>query len=162
MPVAGPRQRAEAVEQLELDAVDVEQVALAPLGTVGSGLVAQVGGQCERQRFVATVVVGGQLGQPGQPVVRTVDAQLGDHRQVVDAGDDRLDGAEVRVEEEGQVEARDGDLVAQADGAHRRLAGDRAAQRRHGVGEVEQPGVRTQLLHVARDADEHRDVAQRP
>ena len=47
-------------------------------------------------------------------------------------------------------------------GLERGLAGERPADRGHGVGEVEDPGVGTQLLDVAGDVEEHRDVAQRP
>ena len=35
-------------------------------------------------------------------------------------------------------------------------------ERGHRIGEVEEPRVGAELLHVARHADEHRDVAQRP
>ena len=59
-------------------------------------------------------------------------------------------------------ERRERHLVAQPHRGDRRLAQHRSRERRHRVGEVEHPRVGTALLHVARDVDHHRDVAQRP
>ena len=117
------------------------------------------GGQADR-------LVGARLGIVEQlaQAVRTRPRrrrELGDDRQVVHAHDVEVEVEEAHVEELRQRELRARDLVAQPDRLDRRLARHRAAQRGHRVGDVEHPRVGTELFHVAGDADEHGDVAQR-
>ena len=67
---------------------------------------------------------------------------------------------EAHVEQQAQQELGDGDLVAEPDGLERGLPGEGPADRGHRVGEVQHPRVGTELLDVAGDVEEHRDVAQ--
>jgi hypothetical protein len=81
---------------------------------------------------------------------------------VIHADDLEVEAAEVDVEYLRECELRAGNLVAEPDGLHRRLARHCPAQCGHRVGDVEHPRVGTDLLHIARDGNEHRNVAQRP
>ena len=51
------------------------------------------------------------------------------------------------------------DLVAEAHNLDAAVAGHRVADAHHGVGEVDQPGVGTEALHVMRDLHDRADVA---
>ena len=107
--------------------------------------------------------VGQELPESGQAVVTgpvVSDGHGGHEGQVVHPAHLQREVHEADVEEQAEQELRDGDLVAQADGLERGLAGEGPADRGHGVGEVQDPGVGTQLLDVAGDVEEDRDVAQ--
>ena len=105
----------------------------------------------------------GRLDQVAQDVeaVLAVDLEGGHHREVVDPADRRPHRLGRPAQGDGQVQAscppRGTDpTVLRTSPAHRPGEGG------HRVGDVEQPGIGALLVHVAADAHQHRDVAQRP
>ena len=80
MAVAGARQHPEAREQLELDPVHVQQVALGPLAALGDLLVAEALGKLHGERLRAALVgMVEQVTQLLEPVV-AAGVELGDQR----------------------------------------------------------------------------------
>ena len=151
VPVAGRREGAPALEQRQLEEVPLGEVELGER----LGLRApRVRGQ---RRQAADL-----LDQIAQHVeaVRAVDLERGEHREVVDPGHRGRDRLEGPAQGDGQVHAEVAHLVTEADRLDAGLAAHGAGQRRHGVGDVEEPGVRAALLHRLADADEDGDVAQ--
>ena len=112
------------------------------------------------------VVLFGQLRRaPLDFRVKVVAASVGDFQQpchMIDAGDlcahiilfiGHADGFQ-------QALGAYLDAVAQPHGLYARIALHGAGQHGHGIGIVEEPGIRAYVLHVARKVHHHRDGAQ--
>ena len=79
---------------------------------------------------------------------------------MVDPGDEVVELPRVAAEHGGELAGGVLDGVAQANRADPTRLGDGPAQHRHRVDVLQEQGARAQLLHVATDAEQHRDRPQ--
>ena len=94
--------------------------------------------------------------------VFAVHPELDREREMVHAGQHRIEVLHPAVERQAQVERRADPLVAQTDSLHRRLPRHRPAQRGERVRHVDEPGIGSDRVDVACDVEQHRHAAQRP
>ena len=140
MPVTRGGQEPPPVEERQLEKVappEIERGEGFRLCALGSG----------RQRPQATVGLD-DLAED-LPAAATVDLQVGQHREVVDPHDGGPDGLRRLAQRDRQIETEVANLVAETDRLDRRLPADGAGETAHGIGDVEQPGVRADVCHVA-------------
>ena len=144
--VAGPKEDAQFLEQAQLDGQPVLEDVSARI-----------------RKVVVDEFKRAMAGEPGPELRRAIlraQAKPEDRGQVIDARDLEGDRLDRRVEQRSQVRAKERvHLMTQSDRADGGGTCHTPADGGHRVGQIQEAGVRAQLLHLAGNLDGDRDEA---